>query len=216
MSLRSGRGAHRARAEVERLYPPPAKPPWLWLGNTQTHSPEFLTTATVTSPAPRSRAEGFVGADIDYVPNRGAYAELLGLYQAFVEAGGGEKPTDSPNRFSVCADTAFVFALALEQAGPGASPARLRDALYSVARSDPGDETYSPGQIFDAIRAVRRGVPIDYKGAASECEFRPDGFLTSAPMNIWRVEGTTFNERVRQYADGEVLDVVGKSADGCK
>jgi ABC-type branched-subunit amino acid transport system substrate-binding protein len=202
--------------QVERAFPLPQKAPWVWLGNTQTHTPEFLTTTAVTTPAPRSRADGFVGADIDFVPNRREYAEVLEMYQASFASTGQPPPSDLPNRFSVCVDSAFTIALAIERAGKGASSEQVRDAIYSVARADTGDETYSPGQIFDALRALRRGTQIDYKGASSDCELRSDGFLESAPMNIWRVTNGAFDERVRQYADGEALDVVSATLDGCK
>ncbi len=191
--------------EVERRFPPPAKAPWAWLGNTQTHTPEFLSTTKVGDA--RSRAEGFRGADVDYAPRRLAYTQMLGLYNDYLAARGEGPLDDLPTRFSVCADLGLLLALTIEKAGQRASPEALREAYIDVTTFSPNDTTVTPAQFVDALRLIRRGVPIDYKGAASDCELTEQGMSPSSPFNIWQIKGGVFDERVRQYDDGETSDV---------
>jgi ABC-type branched-subunit amino acid transport system substrate-binding protein len=192
--------------EVERRFIPPAKAPWTWLGNTQTHTPEFLTTTLVANEG-RSRAEGFRGADVDYTPQRLAYSQMLDLYNTFLAGQGKPALTDLPARFSVCADLGMLVALTIEKAGQRATPEQVRDAYIDIATFSPNDTTVTPAQFLDGLRMIRRGVPIDYKGAASDCELDDTGMSPSCTFNIWQVKNGAFDERVRQYDDGETSDV---------
>ncbi|HVH46559.1 MAG TPA: hypothetical protein VM925_29665 [Labilithrix sp.] len=82
--------------EVERRQP---GAPWLWLGTTFLHTPQFPEAARVaTGGEVRSRADGFLGADIDYTPNRNQYRELLLTANQFQSARGEPEITEFPPR----------------------------------------------------------------------------------------------------------------------
>lgn len=191
---------------------------YMWLGNSATHVPGFLET-TRRAGAP-SRAEGFVGADVDYTPiERTEYQEMLRLYKEFLVARGAtaEDVADvaMPPRAVPIVDSLVLLALALERSGRGASPSALRDAYLEVAQFEPGDETFTPIALFDAMRALRRGKKIDYSGGSSDIEFGPEGFYRGAPSQIWRVKNGAF-ERVRQVTEKEANEVKTANGDGCR
>lgn len=191
---------------------------YLWLGNSATHVSGFLET-TRRSGLP-SRAEGFIGADVDYTPiERTEYQELLTLYRRYLVARGA-RPVDvedvqMPPRAVPVTDALVLLALAVERAGRGASPSELRDAYLEVAQFEEGDETFTPLAMFDAMRALRRGKKIDFSGASSDIEFGPDGFFRGSPSQIWRVKNGAF-ERVRQITEKEAATVKSATGDGCK
>lgn len=200
--------------EVERRGRPLT---WMWLGNTLTHGPQFLdATRVAEGGTTRSRAEGFVGSDVDYTPNRNAYRELLAAANRLRGARGQPLLIDLPPFSLQYADALFLVALALEKAGGADDPLALREAFLAVAQADPGDESFSPGQIHDAIRAIRRGRPIDYSGGSSDVQFIEGGFMASSPTAIFRIEGGKFVENVRKYNDNDVRDVQNATGDGCR
>ncbi|MBP9113084.1 MAG: hypothetical protein KBF88_09770, partial [Polyangiaceae bacterium] len=66
---------------------------------------------------------------------------------------------------------------------------KLRQALLDVSK---GGTTYGPGQIADALSAIRRGEDIDYQGVSGPCDFNTDLDATLDLM-LWRVTNAAFS-----------------------
>lgn len=201
--------------EIERRGTTPA---WLWAGTSLIHTQQFLDATKITDGStPRWRADGFIGSDVDFTPNRIQYRELIAATNGARRARGQKPIAEYPSSSLNFVDALFLVALALEKAGGTADGRLLRDAFLSVAQADRGDASFSPGQIHDAIRAIRRGEKVDYSGASSDIELTTGGFAASTPIAIWRVEGGKFVEDVVEYDDRDVDEVKrGTTADGCR
>ena len=65
----------------------------------------------------------------------------------------------------------------------------IRDALYTV--SAPPGEAYGPGQLAEALDAVRNGRDIDYTGAAGTFDIDENGD-TALEVILFQVSGNGF------------------------
>jgi ABC-type branched-subunit amino acid transport system substrate-binding protein len=166
-----------------------ADPSWAsfrFVGTTSLHTADFLKEALIDpgDPSKGSLAEGFVGADIDGTPPTAEYAKFRVAYNDYFHL-----PSDAPppNLVANAFDAGILVALAIERAGGVASRERLRDALIDVANAAPGDVTVGPTDFPDALRALRRGASIDYKGASGAIEFDPYG-VVDEPTLLWAIK----------------------------
>jgi branched-chain amino acid transport system substrate-binding protein len=177
-----------------------------FIGTTSLHTDDFLKESLVDpgDPSKGSEAEGFVGADIDVAPETPEYAKFRVAYNDFMHRAPDTPP---PNLVANAFDAAMLVALAIERAAGVSSRERLRDALVDVANAAPGDVTVGPTDLADALRALRRGASIDYKGASGEIEFDAFG-VVSEPTLIWSVQGGAFAiaQRYSEEATRNIVD----------
>jgi len=86
-------------------------------------------------------------------------------------------------------DSVIVLALAIEKAGGLEDRVAIRDALYEV--SAPPGQAFGPGQLAEALDAVRSGQDIDYTGAAGTFDIDDKGD-TALEVIMWQVKGNGF------------------------
>ena len=86
-------------------------------------------------------------------------------------------------------DSVILLALAIEKAGTLDDRQAIRDALYAVS-SPPGD-AFGPGQVAEALEAVRLGRDVDYVGAAGSFDLDDQGD-TALEVIMWKVQGNGF------------------------
>ena len=103
------------------------------------------------------------------------------------------------------------MALTIEKAGQRATPEKVREAYIDVATFADGDTSVTPAQFVDALRLIRRGVPIDYKGASSDAELNEEGMSPSCPFNIWQIKNGAYDEGLLKYDDGETSEVATRT-----
>lgn len=100
-------------------------------------------------------------------------------------ADAGSLPSPIPQIY----DSVILLALAVEKAGSVEDRVAIRDALYSVS-APPGD-AFGPGQLAEALQAVRSGRDIDYTGASGTFDIDDRGD-TALEIILWRVAGNGF------------------------
>lgn len=86
-------------------------------------------------------------------------------------------------------DSVILLALAIERAGNLEDRVAIRDALYEVS-APPGD-AFGPGQLAEALEAVRTGRDIDYTGASGTFDIDDRGD-TALEVIMWKVSGNGF------------------------
>lgn len=86
-------------------------------------------------------------------------------------------------------DSVILLALAIEKAGSLDDRVAIRDALYEV--SSPPGQAYGPGQLAEALDAVRSGRDVDYVGASGTFDIDDQGD-TALEVILWQVSGNGF------------------------
>jgi len=135
-----------------------------------------------------SKVEGVLGAacnqERDTSPE---WARFHALYASQFPPSGdaGNLPPPIPQIY----DSVILLALAIEKAGSLEDRVAIRDALYEVS-APPGD-AYGPGQLAEALDAVRNGRDIDYTGAAGTFDIDDQGD-TALEVIMWQVKGNGF------------------------
>lgn len=100
-------------------------------------------------------------------------------------ADAGNLPSPIPQIY----DSVILLALAIEKAGSLENRVAIRDALYEVS-APPGD-AFGPGQLAEALEAVRSGRDIDYTGASGTFDIDDRGD-TALEVIMWKVSGNGF------------------------
>jgi len=96
-------------------------------------------------------------------------------FQEIFEERTGQAPAggDTPNPF----DAMLGLGLALQLAGPGATPKEVADAMREIA-NPPGKE-YGPATYAEAVEAIRAGEDINFHGGGGPFDFDETGDVTS-------------------------------------
>jgi ABC-type branched-subunit amino acid transport system substrate-binding protein len=144
-------------------------------------------------PSKGTVAEGVVGIVVDPEPQTPEYGEFrrqyTALFPAEVTAAKGKLARNTANTF----DAAVLIALAMERAKSSTDRIAIRDALFDVSR---GGTVFTPGQIPEAMAAIRRGDDIDFKGASGAVDFDDTGNVKS-DFVTWEVKDGAFVSRDR-------------------
>ncbi len=82
-------------------------------------------------------------------------------------------------------DAVILAALAMEKAGTSENTEAIRDALRDVSKG--GDKVYV-GEYSIATEKIRKGVDIDFEGAAGPHDFDEKGDV-KCPYEIWKIVG---------------------------
>lgn len=131
----------------------------------------------------RSKAEGVIGAACNQERTTSPeWTRFTALYTSQYPPTGdaGSLPAPIPQIY----DSVVVLALAIEKAGSLDDRVAIRDALYDV--SAPPGQSYGPGQLAEAIDAIRNGRDIDYTGASGSFDIDERGD-TALEVIMWRV-----------------------------
>jgi ABC-type branched-subunit amino acid transport system substrate-binding protein len=164
-----------------------------WFGTEGIKDPDFMEAIT-------THAEGFLGTAPASDPTR---AQLQDFNQSFEAAFSRE-----PQVFSdAIYDASAVLVLAIAQAGSTDGEA-VREALFTVARFDEGDDNVGPGEIAQAIGAIQSGQGVNYDGAVGAVEFLDNGDVVG-DYEIWRFSGDAFGTAASIRAD-DILEDMGE------
>ena len=178
-------------------------------GQTPVISPKFFAVATdgsftstlivngrtdKTNPNSPTIVEGIYGTNPDPNPQTTQYADFKHLYLSQFGLDPGQ--TDLAFGTAGIYDAAVLVALAIEQAGGLEDHVKIRDALYQVANPGPPDDpnnerSYGPGDLGEALTAIRKGNGVDYTGAAGADDFDKSGDVIGDYI-IWTVKGGQF------------------------
>ncbi|MDB4933424.1 MAG: hypothetical protein JWP87_396 [Labilithrix sp.] len=135
-----------------------------------------------------SKVDGVLGAACnqqrDTSPEWTRFAALYNS-QFPPPADAGSLPSPIPQIY----DSVILLALAIESVGNLTDRVAIRDALYTL--SAPPGEAYGPGQLAEALDAVRNGRDIDYTGAAGTFDLDDQGD-TALEVILWKVSGNGF------------------------
>jgi ABC-type branched-subunit amino acid transport system substrate-binding protein len=85
-------------------------------------------------------------------------------------------------------DAVYLAALAIQKAG-STDPALIKEALRQVSL---GGRTYAAEDYADQVKAIANGEDVNYEGASGSVDFDAAGD-TSAPFDVWRVDGGTIS-----------------------
>jgi len=142
--------------------------------------------ANPADPASPTSVEGVYGVYVDPAPQTREYFAFQNLYTSMfqVDLSQGVLLRSTANQY----DAAILLALAIEAAGGTDDRVKLRDALYAVSKDG---KAYGPGEVADAIAAIKRGDDIDYNGASGPVDLGDDG-LIDEDFVIWRVVDGNF------------------------
>lgn len=135
-----------------------------------------------------SKVDGVLGAACNQERTTSPeWARFTALYNSqFPPASdAGSLPAPIPQIY----DSVLLLALAIEKAGSLDDRVAIRDALYEV--SAPPGEAFGPGQLAEALDAVRNGRDIDYTGAAGTFDIDDRGD-TALEVIMWQVQGNGF------------------------
>jgi ABC-type branched-subunit amino acid transport system substrate-binding protein len=150
----------------------PMPPPVTWIGTDGVKSDGFIEA--VGDPM---LADGVVGTSPITSPATPQNAAFAASYRSVF----GEDPiVFASNQY----DAAALLALAIARAGSFDGPA-IRDGLYDVSREDSGETFYGPGQLDEALAAIRAGEDVDYEGASGPVNLDDSGNVISN-YEIWR------------------------------
>ena len=149
-----------------------------WIGTDGVRDDKFVEAAG--SP---EAVDGVLGTAPITAPASATYNAFAGNYEATFG-----KPPEIFNGNQY--DAAMLVLLAIEQAGIDQGPA-VRDGLFSVSRdNNDGGRFYGPGQIGEALAALRDGQPIDYLGASGPVDLDDFGEVV-ADYEVWRYDAQT-------------------------
>lgn len=135
-----------------------------------------------------SKVDGVVGAACNQQRDTSPeWTRFSALYNSQFPppADAGSLPSPIPQIY----DSVILLALAIEKAGSLDDRVAIRDALYTVS-APPGD-AYGPGQLAEALDAVRNGRDIDYTGAAGTFDIDGNGD-TALEVILFQVAGNGF------------------------
>lgn len=135
-----------------------------------------------------SKVEGVLGAACNQERTTSPeWTRFAALYNSQFPpaADAGSLPSPIPQIY----DSVILLALAIEKAGSLDNRVAIRDALYAV--SAPPGEAYGPGQLAEALDAVRNGRDIDYTGASGSFDLDDKGD-TALEVILWQVSGNGF------------------------
>lgn len=152
------------------------------------YKPAFITNSKLATGL---AAEGVVGTFPDTNPETREFDEFRALYTA--QFGGPDVLVYAANAF----DAAILAALAIQQAKTATDGPAIRDALFDVSK---GGERYTPGQLSEALTAIKAGRDVDYKGASGDVSFDDFGEILSDYI-VWKVEGGKFVTKGRILAE---------------
>jgi ABC-type branched-subunit amino acid transport system substrate-binding protein len=130
---------------------------------------DSFIAATRTNPAdPQSPTaiEGMYALNFDSNPATPEYGSFKNIHTAKFPLTADQ--TNPPAYTANTYDAVILIALALEKAGTYTDRVKVRDALFAVSR---GSESYGPGQVADALAAIRAGKDVKYKGASGDLVF---------------------------------------------
>ncbi len=144
----------------------------------------FIEGSRTSGGNETSRANGVFGIQAESNPPTPQFGDFKNLYQATFP--GAAIPAYGSNQF----DAAILLALAMQRAGTVSDTAKIRDALFEV--SGPPGTPYGPGQISQALAALRRGEDIDYQGASGDVDFDEYGDVRSDYI-LWKVQNGAFS-----------------------
>jgi ABC-type branched-subunit amino acid transport system substrate-binding protein len=126
-------------------------------------------------------AEGVYGTNPDTNPPTTQYGDYRTIYQAYFQE---EPPAFTANMY----DAAILVALAIEQAGTLTDHVAIRDALYAVSKDG---KVYGPGELGEALQAIRSKVNINYEGASGPVDIDDNGNVVSNYI-VWQVQKGAF------------------------
>ncbi len=162
------------------------------IGTDGCYDPTFISNGRVNPSDPMSASfvQGVYGTTADTnPPNRVEYNDFTSLYEAEV---GYEPGMTQPDPYTSSQyDAVILLALAIQAAGSTDGPA-IQKAMFDVSRGKAkGAMTYGPAQVPDAIQALKRGLDINYNGAAGDEDFDNLGNVVG-DFIIWQVKGSSF------------------------
>ncbi len=135
-----------------------------------------------------SKVDGVIGAACNQQRDTSPeWTRFSALYNSQFPppADAGSLPSPIPQIY----DSVILLALAIEKAGSLDDRVAIRDALFTV--SAPPGEAYGPGQLAEALDAVRNGRDIDYNGAAGTFDIDGNGD-TALEVILFQVSGNGF------------------------
>lgn len=150
----------------------------------------FIEAARVDSKntSELSKADGVLGAACNQERTTSPeWTRFRALYDSQFPptAGADSLPAPIPQIY----DSVILLALAVEAAGGLTDREAVRDALYEV--SAPPGQAYGPGQLAEALDAVRNGRDIDYTGASGSFDIDDRGD-TALEVIMWKVRDNGF------------------------
>jgi len=161
---------------------------FLVVASNSEYSASFVVNgrANPADPTSPTSVEGVYGVYVDPAPATRDYFAFQNLYTSMfqVDLSQGVLLRSTANQY----DAAILLALAIEAAGGTDDRVKLRDALYAVSKDG---KAYGPGDVADAIAAIKRGDDIDYNGASGPVDLGDDGVVTE-DFVIWRVVNGNF------------------------
>ncbi len=164
---------------------PGAFPPSFFvIGTDGVYTGDFINNGRVNKndPTTPTVAEGVYGTNPDTNPPTSEYGDFRTIYQAYFP--GGEPDPFTANMY----DAAIWVALAIEQAGSATDHVKIRDSLYDVSKAG---KVFGPGELGEALQAIRAGVNIDYKGASGPVDIDDNGNVVSNYI-VWKVTNGKF------------------------
>jgi len=135
-----------------------------------------------------SKVDGVLGAACNQTrTNSPEWTRFTALYNSQFPplADAGDLPSPIPQIY----DSVILLALAMERAGTSDDRVAIRDSLYRVSR--PPGEAFGPGQLAEALDALRNGRDIDYVGASGTFDLDDQGD-TSLEVIMFRATGSGF------------------------
>jgi branched-chain amino acid transport system substrate-binding protein len=157
----------------------------------------FLASTRLNPADPKSptAAEGMYVLNFDTNPATPEYGVFKNVYTAQYPLGPNQ--TDLAPNTANTYDAVILVALAIAQAGGTSDRLKLRDALFDVSK---GGTSYGPGQLADALAAIRAGKDIDYKGASGDVDFDDFGDVLQ-DFVVKRIQDGAFQVIERLKAD---------------
>jgi ABC-type branched-subunit amino acid transport system substrate-binding protein len=167
------------------MYSQLAQNGFFFIGTDGVYTDLFLKygLANQSDPTSANVAEGVTGTNPDTQPGTPEYNQFKTIFSSYFPLQNKEAPSFSANAF----DAAMLIALAIERAGTVTDQVAVRNALIEVA--NPPGKVYSPGQLGDALQALRQGQDIDYKGASGNVDLEPNGNV-KAGFIVWEAYKT--------------------------
>lgn len=158
---------------------------FFFIGTDGVYTDGFLVGGRQNEADPTSPnvAEGVYGTNPDTQPGTKEYNEFRTIFSSYFPLGAKDAPAFTANTY----DAAVLLALAIQRAGSVTDRNAVRAALTEVATS-PG-RPYTPGQLGDALLAVKQGDDIDYKGASGAVDLEPNGNVKSGFI-VWEAYRT--------------------------
>jgi ABC-type branched-subunit amino acid transport system substrate-binding protein len=152
----------------------PTAPVVTWIGTDGVKSDGFIEAT-----GDPSLANGVVGTSPITAPATPQNAAFSASYRTVF---GTDPIVFASNQY----DAAALLALAIARAGSTDGPS-IRDALYDVSREDGSEAFYGPGQLDEALAAIRAGDNVDYEGASGPVNLDDTGNVISN-YEIWRYD----------------------------